>query len=445
MTESPDHNGFPSSEQLAHYQVPGAPADFADRLMSRIASTEAPRQPAARSRRWMAWVAAGVVAAAAGVALWTVTRGASGSMAGRGDRIAGSRETIELGGRGVAVLEPAADVSWTVESSGAALVEQRSGIVFYRVERGGPFEVQTPLGTVKVVGTCFHVEVSDVNKDKLKGAAVGAAIASAVVVTVYEGQVIFANPKGDVTIRPGETGVVQPGASTNVQSTPIGSLARTAATQGATASGNSRPAAPALDSLEKLMPRPNREWFEALPPDPSWDAPREKRVIDQLAKATGVRLDPSSVECRTRCCRLTIRDDVYEAHRSEWMSSVGLGFEPTQGMAMTGGDNPALTVCWPERPPESPMPDRAGERAALLARTSEAIRACAQGLTYAISLWIELDIDKDGSIKNVDSNRESIGHPAATCAENAILQAASFAPAPHETNVPLSLKLGPAK
>jgi hypothetical protein len=75
-------------------------------------------------------------------------------------------------------------------------VTQRAGDVFYRVDRGGRFEVATPHGTVRVTGTCFRVELDPTMKTPWQGVA-GAAIGAALVVTVYEGSVLFAGRGGD--------------------------------------------------------------------------------------------------------------------------------------------------------------------------------------------------------------------------------------------------------
>src|SRR5690606_25625197 len=142
----------------------------------------------AAARRW----GIVVVAAAAGLLLWQA-RGirepaASGSAAAAGERV-----TAAIGRRGVAVVEPGGALSWIVD--GDTVVTQAAGDVFYRVDRGGPFRVETPHGTVRVTGTCFRVELTTMKRHwhALAGAAIGAAI----VVTVYEGSVIFADKSGE--------------------------------------------------------------------------------------------------------------------------------------------------------------------------------------------------------------------------------------------------------
>jgi hypothetical protein len=118
------------------------------------------------------------------------------------------RETVALGHRGVAVVEPGARVQWKVAGNGATEIQQDSGNVFYRVDRGGAFEVDTPAGRVDVTGTCFRVEVNPMRKQTLIGAGVGAALAATLVVTVYEGRLLFANDSGKAEAKAGETIVV---------------------------------------------------------------------------------------------------------------------------------------------------------------------------------------------------------------------------------------------
>ena len=141
------------------------------------------------TRRW----GVVVVAAAAAFVLFQVRGAGGGDVTGSASAQAG-RQTVALGRRGVAVLEPGAALGWTLSGSGAVIV-QGAGDAFYRVDRGGPFRVETPHGEVRVTGTCFRVELIDMKKpwQALAGAAVGAAI----VVTVYEGSVLFAGADGE--------------------------------------------------------------------------------------------------------------------------------------------------------------------------------------------------------------------------------------------------------
>ena len=213
-----DEDVLLSPENLAGYEVPGAPAGFAARVMESLAGEEAtspvqPLRPVPRRRWWQALAAAAILLVIAGA----LVRRGRGAHVETGMRIGDARETVSLGTRGVAVAEAGTELRWTVGAEGNAVVEQPSGTAFYRVERGGSFEVRTPLGTAKVTGTCFSVEVSamksPIKSDAVKGAAVGAALATALVVTVYEGGVSLANPRGELHIGPGQSALVQPGGA----------------------------------------------------------------------------------------------------------------------------------------------------------------------------------------------------------------------------------------
>jgi len=169
------------------------PADFTDRVLAAraaaVPTADAALGARGRRRRWL--VAAGAITATAAAALAVIVLRAP-HRAAAGTLLADRRITAALGDRGLAVAEASSELTWRVDDSGAADVIQRSGNVFYRVERGGPFVVHTPAGDVRVTGTCFRIEVDAMNnthKLLLSGAA-GAAIASAVLVTVYEGHVI---------------------------------------------------------------------------------------------------------------------------------------------------------------------------------------------------------------------------------------------------------------
>ena len=158
------------------------PPDFADRVLQR--ESTAPRAAANVPRRW--WMAA--------VAMLVVLAGWGAARFPRvtsGERTISARETIALGRRGLAVAEPGAHLAWHISNSGHAEIAQPTGAVFYRVEPGGPFVVTTPAGNVTVTGTCFRVEIEPMRNITERGvsALAGAALASAVLVTVYEGHV----------------------------------------------------------------------------------------------------------------------------------------------------------------------------------------------------------------------------------------------------------------
>jgi hypothetical protein len=183
--------------------------DFVDRVMARIGEEHAsPPAIEARRRRSVRAGVAGAVALAAGVALAVGWHGAR--WASRGDATASAREEVHLGARAIAVLEPGAHVAWNGDD-----VEQPAGDVFYRVEPGGSFHVHTPAGNVAVLGTCFRVQVegaaesweaaNPMNGRDMKAGAVGAALAAAALVTVYEGKVAVSLASERVTLTAGES------------------------------------------------------------------------------------------------------------------------------------------------------------------------------------------------------------------------------------------------
>jgi FecR protein len=159
------------------------PLDFAEGVV-RAARAPSPRSARGRGRR----IAAGmllVASLAAGVAFAAHLRGRTAT----GDVVAVGRQEVRVGTRAVAVLEPGARVAWNGDE-----VRQTSGDVFWRVEPGARFAVKTPEGEVTVKGTCFRVKV-----------IVGAGLAAAVIVAVYEGRVSLAHGRASVDVAAGES------------------------------------------------------------------------------------------------------------------------------------------------------------------------------------------------------------------------------------------------
>jgi ferric-dicitrate binding protein FerR (iron transport regulator) len=203
------------------------PAGFAERVMGAarapaaagtgldpetiVASSRAP-QP----RRRGALAALVVAAAVAGAGVVWLTHGHGGAvpvkLAG-GVQSVGARQQIDIGGRAVAVAEPGASLSWHVAADGGARLQQTAGDVFYRVEPGKAFVVDTPAGEVRVLGTCFRVEVTEMKPgaQKLVSAGAGAMLSAAVLVTVYEGKVRVQNEHGRADVVAGESARAEAG------------------------------------------------------------------------------------------------------------------------------------------------------------------------------------------------------------------------------------------
>ncbi len=186
------------------WPVDAPPADFAQRTVA-MAGVRAEKR---RQRRIATTVATLAVAAAALlVVTWPMLRGPK-----PGSASAEQRMEVRVADRAKAVLEAGARIAWRGD-----VVEQPTGDVFYRVEPGEKFSVNTPAGTIEVLGTCFRVQVGNSPragdkkmKKQLLAASAGAAIAAIAVVTVYEGKVQLLGAKERVTLGAGESGSIGP-------------------------------------------------------------------------------------------------------------------------------------------------------------------------------------------------------------------------------------------
>jgi hypothetical protein len=126
----------------------------------------------------------------------------------RGEIRAEERVEARVGQNARAVLEAGAHVAF---SSGR--VRQDRGDVSYRVEPSERFVVETTVGEVGVLGTCFRVLVEepgsegiDVSKKQLMGLSAGAALGAVAIVVVYEGRVQLSQAGEVVAIGAGQVG-----------------------------------------------------------------------------------------------------------------------------------------------------------------------------------------------------------------------------------------------
>ncbi len=191
------------TEALAAWPAASAPAGWAEQVVARF---EAERR--ARRRVFMARVAAaGAAMLALLVARGQVRWPTSGSVT------ATTRATVDVGPRGTVVAEPGTQFDWAASWSGDTVVTQHNGSVFYRVEPQSHFDVQTPAGRVRVTGTCFRIEVNDMNRTTIQAAAAGAAVASVAWLTVFEGRVLASSATG------GDETAVSAGQSATLSST----------------------------------------------------------------------------------------------------------------------------------------------------------------------------------------------------------------------------------
>ena len=215
MTEPPHSPLLEELDALGTWKLERPPADFADRVLAQ-AHAEPGAAAAAPRRRSTKWTIAAVAAAAvlSAFATYAIVRPNPGTpFPAHGEVETTARRSLNIHERAVVVAEAGARLAWDVAADGSARVRQGRGEAFYRVAPGKSFEVATPAGLVRVTGTCFTVEVKEMKRSRslIKGGALGAALAAAAVVTVYEGEVVLANDKGAVTVKPGDRATARKG------------------------------------------------------------------------------------------------------------------------------------------------------------------------------------------------------------------------------------------
>lgn len=151
MAEHPERD--PEALDLSAFEVPEPPPGLADRVLARLPL--APRPARRPPWTWLAAVAAVLLLALPGA--WWALREFGPPRSGERDFT--RRETLAVGPSALAVAEPGTRLRWSVGRRGAVHVHQSVGRVFYRVETGSDFQVDTPAGQVSVRGTCFTLEV----------------------------------------------------------------------------------------------------------------------------------------------------------------------------------------------------------------------------------------------------------------------------------------------
>jgi hypothetical protein len=178
----------------AEWEVDEPAPEFAGRVVSAALRDTRPRP----LRRYVIGAALAAIAATTLFVLWR-----RGNAPTHGDVTAVERMEVSIGDRAVAVLEPGAHLRWQGDR-----VEQASGDVFYRVERGATFTVITPTADARVLGTCFRISIqqeTDMKRRDIAAGALGAVAAAVVVIGVYEGVVRVSHAEQAVTLRAGES------------------------------------------------------------------------------------------------------------------------------------------------------------------------------------------------------------------------------------------------
>lgn len=175
-------------------------------------------------------------------------------------------------------------------------------------------------------------------------------------------------------------------------------------------------------------------WWECLPRDLAWDAERARYLLDRIATHVGLVLDPSRLECRARCCRLHLTQEEHRIHGGDLASSVGVRVGPTDGYLRTPID-PAVpdgdllvTTCW-KPGPLADYPDRAVERAIVLAEAAGELAACGTLPGAPAEATLTVVLDDDGGIDTI-SHATSMPRPVMHCISAALREVGVFEPPP---------------
>jgi hypothetical protein len=167
------------------WPVPAPPRDLAQRVLVVLDRERRPRRRGP--------VMFGTLALAAGLALaWGLFWRHPAALDEDGGWVASARSTVDIGSRAAAAMEPGADLQWSVRKE-RVRVQQRRGSVFYRVDKGGPFQVTTPDGDVEVTGTCFRITHAS------------RPTSTGTLVSVLEGSVNVRTSRGLLRLKAGET------------------------------------------------------------------------------------------------------------------------------------------------------------------------------------------------------------------------------------------------
>ncbi|XXF75728.1 FecR domain-containing protein [Myxococcaceae bacterium GXIMD 01537] len=353
MAEHPEHD--PERLDLSAFEVPPPPPGLADRVMARLPEAR-PREP---RLRWA--VAAGVLLAVLGAG-WGAVHAYGRESAG--ERDFAQREAVRLGDS-VAVAEPGSQLRWVAGRRGTVRVRQPRGHVFYRVEPGSDFQVETPAGQVAVRGTCFTIEVSPMplSKQSLSGAAVGAALTAAVFVTVHEGRVTVTSPAGATEVAAGERAEV-----------------------GAAAAPRLVPASAPLPTQASVSPS-----AEASAAQPAWQA-RESAYVAEL---TALRARVKELEPYAPGGARAGRDALDLRREVSWLEPSKEELVEMARNCQLRWDAPGLNPRKSSRPAEEAMKKLklSEEEADVLAEVNEAFTVTAMERLRAIYVAATGDVD----------------------------------------------------
>lgn len=190
------------------------PPGFSDRVLERAQRSPAlpsAAPPRAKVVRWLkAPAVRWLVLPAAALSLAGAVLFSSAGPARDGEVVAAEPRVVTISERAVAELLRGAQLRWSGDE-----VEQARGAVTYRVQPGARFRVQTPHGSVAVLGTVFRVVVADRQEasgepmDKRWASAGAVGLLGALLwVSVDEGSVRLSRGEEELVLAAGQAGSI---------------------------------------------------------------------------------------------------------------------------------------------------------------------------------------------------------------------------------------------
>jgi hypothetical protein len=223
-----------------------------------------------------------------------------------------------------------------------------------------------------------------------------------------------------------------------------GSLATPIA--GAAATSRAIPCPPSRLSPERALSpatasnasSPGGAGFDREERDPAWATAQEAAIHEHIVDMATIAADVS-VECRARCCAITGDDVLSPAFILDLQTSAGL-----MPWAERLSFSDRVIACFDRSAQKRPPTALARRRKEILGLLQPTLERCARLTTVPVEITILVGFDTSGKVVGTHREGELSGSEVARCADQAVTEAASFAPQPYPGGIPFFIHFEPA-